>query len=62
MAKLVNKYFKILVNARKRLDEGTPLDQLGFMPPTFDIESDSDVELDSDISLSDDEPPEPIDC
>ena len=38
---------------KKKLDEGIPLDQLGFVPPLFDEDSCSDFELDSDISFSD---------
>ena len=54
MCKLVNKFFNILFNARKLLDEGTPWNQLGFRPPSLDVESDSSFDLDSENeSMSD---------
>ena len=57
MVKLVNKYISILFNARKRLDEGDTLDQLGFRPPSVSVESDSDsdFELDSEYEESSEE-------
>ena len=55
MAKIVNKYFSILVNARKKLDEGATLGDLGFRPPSFDEEEDSDFELESVGSISSEE-------
>ena len=54
MCKLVNKFFNILFKARKLLDEGTPWNQLGFRPPSLDVESDSSFDLDSENeSMSD---------
>ena len=55
MTKIVNKYFGILFKARKKLDEGANLDQLGFMPPSFDEESESDFDLESVCSVSSEE-------
>ena len=55
MTKIVNKYFGILFKARKKLDEGANLDQLGFMPPSFDKESESDFDLESVCSVSSEE-------
>ena len=60
IAKLSNKYIKIILNAKKLLSEGVPIDQLGFRPPvdnqivtdTFDDENDLDdtlTSVDSDI-------------
>ena len=60
IAKLSNKYIKIILNAKQLLSEGVPIDQLGFRPPdnnqvvtdTFEVESDLNDTLnsvDSDI-------------
>ena len=37
IAKLCNKYIKILFGCKKSLSEGTPIDQLGYRPPTNQI-------------------------
>ena len=37
IAKICNKYIKILFRAKQLLSEGTPIDQLGYRPPTNQI-------------------------
>jgi len=48
-AKAVNKYISIMENSRKLLDEGTPLDHLGYRNPAIGEYNDSEasVSLDS---------------
>ena len=41
-AKLVNKYIKIIFNARAKLDEGHPLSSLTFPPMITSLESQED--------------------
>ena len=48
--KVVNKYIDIMEKSRKLLDEGVPLDHLGYSNPPI-VEGDYDPE-DSDHSLS----------
>ena len=56
MTKLVNKYFDILFKARKSLDEGSSLEELGqrnTIPPTVVLDcSQSDESLDSEFDMS----------
>ena len=49
--KVVNKYISIVEKSRKLLDEGTPLDQLGFRHPVYTEDDYSNVDLDDSISL-----------
>ena len=49
-AKCINKYILILEKSRKLLDDGTPLDQLGYRNPVV-VEGGYDPN-DSDKSLS----------
>ena len=58
VAKLTNKFIKILFRARDKLDEGTPLNQLGFMPPGFNLAVDNlnETSDSQDYSLEDIDP------
>ena len=44
-AKLVNKYIKIIFNARAKLDDGHPLSSLTFPPMIFSLESNEDLSI-----------------
>ena len=60
VAKLSNKFIKILFKSRDKLDDGTPLNQLGFMPPGFNLAVDNLNETtdSQDYSLEDIDPSE----
>ena len=54
VAKLVNKYIRLLFDAREKMDNGTPPDQLGYRPPSntvavniLDESKNDDSDLDS---------------
>ena len=52
--KLVNKYIQILFETRKKLDEGSPIFNLGYergieVNPFFDSETDNDMNCESPL-------------
>ena len=52
-AKLVNKFIKIILNPRKKLDDGHPLSTLTFPPMITSLEShDDSFNSNTDDSLS----------
>ena len=51
-AKCINKYISVMEKGRKGLDEGTPLDHLGYRNPTIVTGDYSPNESDRSLSLS----------
>ena len=52
-AKTVNKFISILEKSRRLLDEGTPIDQLGYRNPPVSVDLGPNLyDSDSDRSLS----------
>ena len=52
-AKLSNKFIAILFSNRKKLDDGTPLNNLTFPPQVeIELESLSDLEEEGNVTLS----------